>query len=288
MPLGHDKARRAALVQMPRMVQTHPGREGIAGVGLFRIRRPKDIVLVDGDELIRSAKFASFNPQILGLGDIGAKSEPVEAIATMVDLGGFTVFCSQIDPDLAVPEYLSRFLDWFFSSLRRELVRDERPAGFETWCDPPFFTKFMGDGVMLLWNVAGNTPQEINNIVVVMREICRRYPRFHKEVSRDVAAAPPLLRCGIARGRVLSVGNGSDFVGPCINIAARLQKFSLLTFCVARRGFNFKDDMATDAAEDFEVKRVEIRGIASRELVYVLKSEFAALPPEEQSLFEAV
>ena len=38
-----------------------------------------------------------------------------------------------------------------------------------------------------------------------------------------VSEPPPVLRCGLARGTVFSVGNRSDFVGSCINMAARLQ-----------------------------------------------------------------
>ena len=73
---------------------------------------------------LNSDKFDMFNPDVLGLGDIGTASKQVEALAAMFDLSGFTNFCGQVDPHLAVPEYLSSFLDWQFGEIKKGLLRE--------------------------------------------------------------------------------------------------------------------------------------------------------------------
>lgn len=71
------------------------------------------------------------------------------------------------------------------------------------------------------------------------------------------------------------MGNGNDFVGPCINMAARLQKLNSLSFCFSRKGLNPEEN--DDFAKQVVTKKTEIRGIGSDELVCVLKSEFDKL-----------
>ena len=56
--------------------------------------------------LISKAAFDGFNINVLGLGDVSAESQPTDAIAAVFDLEGFTNFCKQIEPHLAVPAYL--------------------------------------------------------------------------------------------------------------------------------------------------------------------------------------
>uniref|UniRef100_UPI0025D92A34 hypothetical protein n=1 Tax=uncultured Flavobacterium sp. TaxID=165435 RepID=UPI0025D92A34 len=87
----------------------------------------------------------------------------------------------------------------------------------------------------------------------------------------------------IARGAIYSVGNGNDYVGPCINVSARLQKLSSLSFCFSRRGLN--PEVNQYFKEDFIVKKTNIRGIGSDELVCLLKDEYNSLTKEEKDTF---
>ena len=96
---------------------------------------------------------------------------------------------------------------------------------------------------------------------------------------------PRILRCGIARGRVFSVGNGRDYVGHCINSASRLQKLSLLTFCFPHRGFNIQEYLYNGYTSVFVKKCVNIRGIGEDELIWVIKDEFDRLPEKTRALF---
>lgn len=239
----------------------------------------KDIILLD------NRKFEKFTPHILRLGDICLPSKEVEALAAIFDLSGFTDFCSKVDPHLSVPVYLSRFLDWLFDAIRTEFTAKGYRKSKALWCELPFLAKFLGDGVLFLWDTSNMTETRICNIVVSLLCICREYKNtFYREIKTVVGSPPKVLRCGIARGKVFSVGNGEDYVGSCINIASRLQKLSDLTFCFSQRGFDIEQDMEEVNRRNFVEKRVTIRGIGE-ELVWVLKKEFEKLLQEERKMF---
>ena len=235
--------------------------------------------------LLKNSQLALFNPTVLGLGDLGQKSCRVEAIAAIFDLSGFTKFCSQIDPQLSVPDYLSGFLKWLFDKIKTETVHESYGPGKTLWCDLPFMAKFLGDGVLFLWDTQRMEGTGICNVVTSMDNICKVYgTEFYSKIKQVVIDPPYALRCGIARGSVYSVGSGEDYVGPCINIASRLQKLGSLTFCVDRKGFDLAKDGGTEV-DEFYLKSILIRGIENKELVWVKRTEFDNLQAEEKQNF---
>ena len=236
-------------------------------------------------EIIKKEDFDKFNEGILGLGNIEKKSVPMDALCVMFDLEGFTDFCKQIDPHLAVPEYLSEFLKWIFQEIKQQLISKTHKEGYETWSDLPFLSKYFGDGLLFIWNTKKMDESGILNAVVTMHDICTLYQlNFLKDVSKKIAAPPPKLRCGIARGTIYSVGNGNDYVGPCINMASRLQKLYSLSVCFSRRGLNL-DHMTKKYSDLFIVKKVDVRGIGNGELVCILKSEYSDLSELDKANF---
>ncbi len=234
---------------------------------------------------LENSKFEKFDTEILGLGPLNQPSEQIEALACNFDLSAFTSFCSQVDPHLAIPEFLSGFLHWLFIEIRNESVQDSYEDGKRLWATLPFLAKFLGDGVLFLWDAQNMELIDMCNVIVTLRHICRNYrDSFYPKIRRRVVDPPQVLRCGIARGRVCSVGNGDDYVGPCINIASRLQKLSDFTFCFSNRGLQ-TEAMLEEVRRDFVLKTVSLRGIGEAELVWVLEDEFRALPPEKQAQF---
>jgi len=251
-------------------------------------------VTLEGEEKVfklltlTSEEFDKFNPDVLGLGDISSRSTQIEALSAIFDLSGFTNFCSQVDPHLAVPEYLSRFLDWLFCEIKEVFVRESSEEEKILWTSLPFLAKFLGDGILFLWDARNMGGAEMCNVITSLWEICESHVKeFYPMVRKIVAHPPEVLRCGLSRGLVYSVGNGEDYVGPCINIAARLQKLSLLTFCISRRGFDIEKDMPAETAVKYVLKSVSLRGIGDDELVWVRKEEFDDLPDEEKALFRS-
>jgi class 3 adenylate cyclase len=249
-------------------------------------------VEIDGQtrRLLTREAFDRFNPSLLGLGKLTSEAVATDSIAAMFDLDGFTTFCKQIEPHLSVPVFLSAFLEWLMDQIKMEMTHEEFPEGIALWGPLPFFVKFMGDGLLVLWDVTRSDDNARRNIIVTAREICLRYQReFYPRIEAVVTEPPPVLRCGLARGTVFSVGNRNDFVGSCINMASRLQKLPGITFAFNRRGIKTDD---ADAADFFRheivVKRTSVRGIGDKELVCIPAFEFEAMPAEDRARYEDV
>jgi len=121
-----------------------------------------------------------------------------------------------------------------------------------------------------------------------MLSICRKYQKhFLPTLKERIVEPPPYLRCGLARGTVFSVGEGQDYVGSCINMAARIQKLPGISFCFNRRGFELeKGSPAKFFTDTIVVRPVIIRGIGEHELVCVLRAEVAALGSKEQKFYK--
>ena len=241
-----------------------------------------------------------FNPDLLDVGNLKLPSKAIEVLSVTFDLEGFTNFTRQIDPQLSIPNFISEFFTWIFNRIRNELTAKEKDNIL--WAEFPFFAKFMGDGVLFLWKIdsdkIANINQNINaeelhnllrificNIISSMFDICGKYIIFYNDwLSKRYVDPPTKLRCGIARGNAFSIGNGSDFVGPCINISTRLQKFSGVSFAFSARGINIMG-FEEGYRKTFIKKRVSIRGIGDNELIYILKDEFDKLSENLKSNF---
>ena len=248
------------------------------------VKKPQNGIKLMNDEIIRR-----FNPSMLSLGDISAPCQEKEAIAAVFDLTGFTTFCNQVDSYLAIPKFLNDFLEWFFQSVREGLteINDDDQSVF--WADFPALVKFLGDGLLLIWNARGMSEKQICRIAGTLYKICRAYRReFYPRMSMSVNKPPAVLRCGVGRGKVFSIGNGSDYVGHCINNASRMSRVGSLSFCFPHRGFQVREYMPAEYRQMFIPKYVSVRGVGNNELVWVGKEEFERLPDKSKELFRSL
>lgn len=182
--------------------------------------------------------FNKFNPKILGLGDIKLPSKEKDVISAVYDLSEFTQFCRQIDPQFVMPKFLNEFLEWLFKEIRTDLIYKKKSykRGKILWAPLPFFAKFTGDGILLLWDMKNQSNIQMCNVLIMLDHIRVNYKQnFLEKIKNYIVDAPPTLRCGIAGGKVCSVGNGEDYVGPCINLASRLQNLSSLEFSFQKK-----------------------------------------------------
>jgi len=239
--------------------------------------------------LYKKNALKKFSPVVLGLGDIGKEWTQIDVIAAVFDLAGFTSFSSQVDPHLSLPRFVKEFLNWLFKEVKSQLEVNKYKDGIGLYSELPIFAKFMGDGVLFLWDASHMDIILICNVAIALRDVANRYNSdFVPKMKGRLSRYPKSLKCGVALGRVCSVGDGEDYVGPCINIASRLQKLSNLGFCLSQRGIDLKKGMLRDVAKRYMVKSVAIRGIGEDELVIVHKSDFAKLSPRDKALFKAV
>jgi class 3 adenylate cyclase len=210
----------------------------------------------------------------------------IDAIAAVFDLEGFTSFSSQIDPHFSVPLFLKKFLFWFLDQIKEEMTESKGEMGVSLWCPLPFMVKFMGDGLLVLWDASQTDRVGRANIIVSAHAICQKYKTvFLREIAAQIARPPELLRCGIARGAVYSVGDGGDFVGSCINMASRIEKLHGSTFAFNRRGFDLESPEVTFLNDVVVVKKVYIDGVGEGELIALFEDGFNQICPENKEKF---
>lgn len=174
-------------------------------MGRFEFSRKDFFICSSKLPHLRREVYDRFNASVLGLGDLSVASKEHEAVAAVFDLAGFTNFCRQIDPQLAIPEYLGAFLEWLFREIKEGSVsgpdnEEHHPDEIKAMTTLPFFAKFLGDGVLFLWDCAGLTDRAIWSIPEMVMQICYRYEyKFLPGISRTVSDPPPALRCGLAQ-----------------------------------------------------------------------------------------
>jgi len=257
-----------------------------------RVKKPRARITEgnkNGVKLLSNEIVDSFNPSMLALGDISTPCQEKEAITAVFDLTGFTKFCNQVDSYLAIPRFLNDFLEWFFTSIRKELTEKNYRNHTSFWAELPILVKFLGDGLLLIWNARSMTEAQICRIVTALYNICLGYKDdFYPEISMVVNKPPTVLRCGVARGKVFSVGDSKDYVGHCLNNASRLSQLGPLSFCFPHRGFQVRDHMPDEYNNIFVPKYLSIRGVGDNELVWVVKDEFDRLPEKSKGLFRNI
>jgi hypothetical protein len=148
---------------------------------------------------LRKSLFRRFNSSLLGLPDILENKETFDGLAVILDLKDFTAFCDQRDPQSEVPDFLDKFLRWLFDRLSEELFDHSDGKEVVLWSHLPIFGKFLGDGVLLLWDVTDISSEARRNIVQAFDLICNEYVNvFLKEIRGMFTRPPSKLRCGIA------------------------------------------------------------------------------------------
>jgi class 3 adenylate cyclase len=241
-----------------------------------------------GLKLLTNDILNNFNPSILGLGDVNTPCQEIEAIAAVFDISGFTTFCNQVDAYLAIPSFLNNFFEWLFGSIVYGLT-DEQGGRTYFWADLPILVKFTGDGILVVWNSRNMKEDQVCRLAATLYNICNAYRQdFYPQINSIVNKPPGVLRCGLARGKVFTVGNGHDYIGHCINAASRLSGLTPLTFCFPHRGFAIQEYMPPEYARLFVLKYVSIRGVGEDERIWVVKEEYDNLSEKNKTIYRSL
>jgi class 3 adenylate cyclase len=114
-----------------------------------------------GIKLLNEEIARRFNPAMLDLGDVNMPCQEKEAVAAVFDLTGFTNFCNQVDAYLAIPRFLNKFLDWFFTSIKEGMTEENDGTRSTFWMELPVLVKFLGDGLLVVWDAHHLTEEQI-------------------------------------------------------------------------------------------------------------------------------
>jgi hypothetical protein len=150
-----------------------------------------------------------------------------DGIAAVFDLEGFTKFCDDSNSGyINTPKFVDEFVEWLFGTIAKNLKRESVGDKVTLWAEFPIFAKFLGDGALLIWRLPNDEAKRdsvTGNIIYCLDEIRVAYPIFKGNTKVRSSYLPNILRCGAARGEIIPLWKGSDFVSPCINLSARLQ-----------------------------------------------------------------
>lgn len=134
--------------------------------------------------------------------------KPCEVLALVIDIRGFSLFCEK--PEIESP-YTCGLMSAFYHMKNRALQRF-----------PPDMTKFLGDGVLAIWET---TPSErelaINVALKAALDLHNRW-KIVTDSPHFTHGAPQDIGAGICFGLASHLEIGDDYIGRPINIASRL------------------------------------------------------------------
>jgi class 3 adenylate cyclase len=216
---------------------------------------------------------------------------PVHGVAMIYDLEGFSKFFNQPD----VQDYVPKFLNHVSQAVSIALF-----GGLAYWLDKPvtysslqapIHEKFLGDGMLYLWTLPRGS---MDFDAMFTENLCNRLwnlkSRFGKVLAQaaddvPVMDLPSRIRFGLARGTVYELtrasGTQKEYIGFCINLASRLQKYSPGLGFIASARIGLRDEVL----KKFNYRRVvatKIRGFPE-EIVIVDKNEFERIDEEHRA-----
>lgn len=225
-------------------------------------------------------------------------SRPKHAIVVIYDITGFSKFFNQPD----VQEYVPRFLNHISSVISVIIYGGKRywlddPEDWGGMHAPPVHEKFLGDGALYIWLPPGNAKEFSSVFITNLCNSLWNIQGFFEKILRKCADDIPVyeiprgIRFGLARGTVYELTNRKtgerEYIGFCINLASRLQKYcSDLAFIASAR-----IEIPESKLHEYGYIKViakKIRGFP-KELVIVDKNEYDKLSEEIRSdLFESL
>jgi class 3 adenylate cyclase len=164
-------------------------------------------------------------------------SRPKHGLALIYDLEGFSTFFNQPD----VQDYVPKFLNVVSQAISAVIFGGQNywvPDGSEkiipSLGKTPIHEKFMGDGAMYLWAESKGNAFDDNFIAGLCNRLWNLKTHFAEVVRKSndqvpVTDVPRRIRFGLARGTIYELTRRNsqqrEYIGFCINLASRLQKY---------------------------------------------------------------
>jgi class 3 adenylate cyclase len=224
-------------------------------------------------------------------------SHPKHGIAMIYDLEGFSRFFNQPD----VQDYVPKFLNLVSEALSITIYGGNAywlpiPENLEPLAVSPVHEKFLGDGAMYIWLESGGEPLTTSFVTTLCNRLWnlkKFFPTLLKTAfdQLPVVDLPTRVRFGVARGTIYELSrkdsDASEYIGFCMNLASRLQKYCPALDFIASARIGLAQERL-DKHGYLRVVATHIKGFP-REIVIVDKAEWTALDPSARDeLFEEV
>lgn len=213
------------------------------------------------------------------------------------DLVGFSKFFNQPD----VQDYVPRFINHISSVIATVIYGGEsywttKTKTFEPLL-APVHEKFLGDGGLYIWlppeGAKEFSKKFVTNLCNRLWNIQNNFYEILRKCAEDIPVyeLPQGIRFGLARGTVYELTNRKtrerEYIGFCINLASRLQKYcSELAFVASAR-----IEIPESILKEFRYIKVvatKLKGFP-KEIVVVDAEEYDELSPEiREELFESL
>ncbi|HJR05745.1 MAG TPA: hypothetical protein VJ842_00505 [Pyrinomonadaceae bacterium] len=220
-------------------------------------------------------------------------SRPKNGLALIYDLEGFSKFYNQPDVQDYVPKYFNEVsqamstLIYGGNAYWKPRTKEVPPLSIT-----PIHEKFLGDGALYLWTDSKNETINPSFVVALCNRLWNLKTYFGEVVKKchefvPVVDIPPRIRFGLARGTIYELRRKStkhkEYIGFCINLASRLQKYCPELGFIASARIGLPETVLKNSGY-IKVVAKEIKGF-SREIVIVDSDEYEALSSDIKSVF---
>jgi len=216
---------------------------------------------------------------------------PSNGLALIFDISGFTNFFNKPDLQYYITRYINKIVECVDNVIYGGecfwLDEDEEP--FEPLKMLPSMRKFMGDGMLYIWEDSEEKllkdPSLKMDIINDLYNVQLRFDRINERMYDiiPIADLPEKIKFGIAQGTIYKLVDTSgqiDYIGPCINLASRLVKYckEVNFICSARL------DIPSEQIQKNNYMKVIATSLRSfeNEIVIIDKSDYKRIPEDER------
>jgi class 3 adenylate cyclase len=220
-------------------------------------------------------------------------SRPKHGLALIYDLEGFSKFFNQPDAQNYVPKVMNEVSQAISTCIfggTPYWQKNKKAVG--SLGRTPVHEKFLGDGAMYLWADTPSQPLDSDFVKYLCNRLWNLKTKFRVVVERfhevaPVVDVPQRIRFGLAMGTIYELrrknSTQKEYIGFCINLASRLQKYCPDLGFIASARIGLSEDVISKNGY-VRVVAKQIKGFPS-EIVIVDKGEYGKLNDETKTAY---
>ncbi|MDB5285621.1 MAG: hypothetical protein JWR05_570 [Mucilaginibacter sp.] len=224
-----------------------------------------------------------------------AADRPTTGLALIFDISGFTNFFNKPDLQSYITKYINQIIECVEITIYGGVdYWTAEPEDLESLNLKPSLRKFLGDGMLYIWEDSENKISKDFKLDLLNRlwNLQTFFEKVNEKLYDDIPIGdlPKTIKFGIAQGtiyRLLEADGSQDFIGPCINLASRLVKYcpEINFICSARLDLEKK---GLEEQGYFKVIAKELKSFEN-EIVIIDKDDYTKLAEEDKKrLFKEI